>query len=655
MGAITVSLEDATVRFGETAALTGVTATFTSGTITALIGADGAGKSTLLRLLAGRLALHGGAASGLPVARRDVGYQPADSGVWRNLSVAENVEFVTRAYGLDPRAARPRSDELLRRAGLDHVADRVTGRLSGGMRQKLGVLLATVHEPGLVLLDEPTTGVDPISRAELWGLIAGAAADGATVVFATTYLDEAERASRLLLLGDGEVLADGSPDEIVAQTPGTIWQAPVARAQARTELASPDAWRRADTVYRWEEGPRRPDGFERAPGDLENTSIALLLRRGDDTPEFADAASAVPAGRGSGPLVAAASLTRSYGSFTALDAVSLRVDAGEVVGLLGGNGAGKTTLMRLLLGLEQPSAGRASLFGERPSLATRRRIGYVAQGIGLYPSLSAEENLDFAASVYGVPVGIRARDFARTLGRGPVGALPLGTRRILAYLAAVGHDPELLVLDEPTSGMDALSRARLWRDLRGCADRGVGVLVTTHYMQEAAQCDRLVVLTAGRVAAAGTVAEVTGGGRLEETMRRARRSPRERGPGGGQEGEGQSEIEHEAGLGEGAADGAVPDEVHDIPHRVPERGDRGEDDGPGRTGHHRGQSDGAVERETQSLRAHVSASRAGGAEKSQDRQPDAQDEQGGGGIEPGEPGEHHRGGGDRDHDPHAAS
>lgn len=507
-----IRLDKASVCFGDQTAVADFSGEFTPGTITALVGGDGAGKSTLLKLLAGRLTLHSGTSEGLPVDPRTIGYQTADSGVWRNLSVAENIEFVARVYGLTPDETRTRSGELLARAGLAHVSDRLAGRLSGGMRQKLGVILATLHQPGLVLLDEPTTGVDPISRAELWSLIAGAAADGATVVFATTYLDEAERASRLFLLGDGHLLAAGTPDEVIAHTPGVIWQAPITLDAARRELASPHAWRRATTVYLWDAAPHgeQPQGFETAPGDLENTSIALLLDKDGDTavglPESASGGLRVTAGS---PLVEAVEVTRNYGSFTALGGVSLSVRAGEIVGLLGGNGAGKTTLMRILLGLETPTSGVARLFGQKPSLKTRRRIGYLAQGLGLYASLSAMENLEFAASVYGVTVSERVRVFAENFGKAPISSLPLGAKRIIAYLAACVHHPELLVLDEPTSGMDSLTRARLWRDLQASADKGTGILVTTHYMQEAAQCDRLVLLTAGHVTAAGTVAEIT--------------------------------------------------------------------------------------------------------------------------------------------------
>lgn len=370
-----------------------------------------------------------------------------------------------------------------------------------------------------MLLDEPTTGVDAISRVELWSLIASIAADGATVVFSTTYLDEAERATRLYLLGDGQLLGSGTPDDVISQTPGTIWQVPFTSVRAQQVLDVGGAWRRGETIYLWEpEGnSQTPVGFEVAGADLENTSIALLLERTRD-PRDADQQVAIPLRESkrrpenisSSSLVEARDVTRRYGTFSALDDVSLDVRPGEIVGLLGGNGAGKTTLMRILLGLENPSSGRATLFGQAPSLESRRRIGYVAQGLGLYPALSAIENLEFAASVQNVLVGEQVRDFALRYGSSPIASLPLGAKRILAYLAASLHDPELLVLDEPTSGMDGLTRARLWRDLRTSADRGTGILVTTHYMQEAAQCDRLVVLTAGHVTASGTLSEITG-------------------------------------------------------------------------------------------------------------------------------------------------
>ena len=526
---VPVVLTGATVTFGTTVALAGVNASFDPGTVTALVGGDGAGKSTLLRVLAGRIHPTAERMEGLPSRPQDragVGYQPAGSGVWPNLTVAENVEFVVRVFGGASRRMRTSADDLIALAGLEPARDRVAGRLSGGMRQKLGVVMALVHDPGLVLLDEPTTGVDPISRTELWTLVAGAAAGGATVVMATTYLDEARRATRLLLLDAGRVLAQGTGDQVIAQSPGTVWQAPADQDAGRRALASPRAWRRATTVHLWtpDEHSPAPAGFTRAPRDLESASIAAILGAREERASHADAATTPPADDGaldppsrsattdpSTDVVHAHEITRTYGAVTALDDVSLGMRPGRILGLLGGNGAGKTTLIRILMGVETPTSGTATVLGGPPSMEARRRIGYVAQGLGLYPSLSAMENLEFVASIHGVPVTERARAFARGLGRAPVARLPLGVQRVLACVAAVVHDPDVLVLDEPTSGMDALSRARLWRDLRAWADRGTAVLVTTHDMREAAQCDQLVILTAGRVTGAGTPTSITEG------------------------------------------------------------------------------------------------------------------------------------------------
>ena len=515
---VKITASHATVKLSGRVVIDGFSGSFESGMVTAMIGGDGAGKSTLLKVLTGRVDLADGSISGLILDRNRIGYRPSESGVWGNLSVAENIEFVSRVYHLPRDESRERAERLLRRAGLSDVTHRLAGRLSGGMRQKLGVVLATLHQPDLVLLDEPTTGVDPISRAELWELIASIAADDAAVVFSTTYLDEAERANNLFLLDQGRVLAEGTPDEVIDHCPGKLWQAPAELGSAQRALQSDRAWRRGNTVYVWsnDTASNAPVGFATAPNDLENTSIALMLEAGGD------ASDKFPSTRVEGPQdrprettnalpVKVESVSRKYGSFTALKDVSLTVESGEIVGLLGGNGAGKTTLMRLILGLESPTTGRATLFGNHPSLESRRHIGYVAQGLGLYPDLSPIENLEFAASAHGVRIRADLREYAASFGKSPTGDLPLGTRRILAYLAASVHQPNLLILDEPTSGMDALARARLWKDLRNCANLGVSILITTHYMQEAAQCDRLTMLSAGQVAASGTVDDITAG------------------------------------------------------------------------------------------------------------------------------------------------
>lgn len=563
MSGVTVTLNRVDVSFGTTRALCSFSAVFEPGKVTALTGGDGAGKSTLLKLLAGRVHSDAGSVSGLP-PKEEIGYQPADSGVWRDMSVEENLRFVAGVYKMDPSHARDRIEALMASAGLTMARTRIGRNLSGGMRQKLGFIMAALHEPDLLLLDEPTTGVDPASREDIWTLISSQAADGRTVVFATTYLDEAERSSTLLLMNKGRALADGTSVRVCAHAPGSLWQGPLAlgreltavstfgsRPQDRPASLSFHNWRRADTAYIWTAPADRrvPDGFTRCDFDLENASIAYLLnddegankeedrssRQADGTPgrtmeahsQAGSATSEMPSPTTSAsmqartaawpprpaadarPLLRADSVVKRFGSFTALHGVSLEVMPGQVIGLIGGNGAGKTTLMRILLGLEQVNHGSATLLGASPNLDSRRHIGYVPQGMGLYPTMTARENVRFAAQVYGVRPLQWTVDFARSLGRTPTGSLPLGSQRLLAYAVAVGHGPELLILDEPTSGMDPVSRMRLWRELHRQADLGVGVLVTTHYMSEAGQCDRCVILSHGRVQTQGTVDEIT--------------------------------------------------------------------------------------------------------------------------------------------------
>lgn len=532
MESVSISLDQVTVRRRGRVVVDRFSGSFEPGTVTALIGGDGAGKSTLLKVLAGRIAYDhadgpGASTSPLAVDRRHIGYQSADAGVWRNLSVDENIQFVARAHSISTQRCRDRAEALLTLAGLGEASSRLAGQLSGGMRQKLGVVLASFHQPGLLLLDEPTTGVDPLSRADLWTLIADAAAGGATVVLTTTYLDEAERATRLYLLDDGRLLATGSRDEVIDHAPGRIWQAPATKSTARAVLASPNAWRRGDTIHWWQASSDHaaPAGFRPSDPDLEDACIALhLAAEATDTtpmpprdgvaPRIHARATLVdtptPVSHEATPLANAVGIVRRYGPLTALAGVSLAVAPGEIVGLLGGNGAGKTTLIRILLGLETTTDGRAELFGQQPSRSSRRRLGYVSQGLGLYPSLSALANLEFAAQVHGSVVTDYARAIAAEAGSVPIAQVSLGVRRMVAYLAAVGHDPDLLVLDEPTSGMGSLARTRLWRELREHSDQGAGVLVTTHHMQEAAQCDRLVILSAGHVVAAGTAEQITG-------------------------------------------------------------------------------------------------------------------------------------------------
>ena len=489
-----------TVRFGERLALDDVTLRTGPGQVVAVVGGDGAGKTTLLRTITGRVIPSTGVVTA--PERDDIGYQPSTSGAWGQLTVDENLDLVAGAYRLRGREALARRERLLEAAGLMPARSRLAAELSGGMRQKLGFCMAMLHSPALLVLDEPSTGVDPVSRVELWGLITEAAADGAGVVLSTTYLDEAERVHDVLVLDAGIPLLQGTPGSVVASAPGTV-----TLVDAPTEPAL--AWRRGQAWHQWHPGPAAAGDSVIAP-DMEDAVVAAALDRRRPT---ATAGTARPRRTATDPaesrLAFAHHVSRRFGDDLAVDDVTMTVGSGEIVGLIGANGAGKTTLIRMQLGLLLATAGDVTLFGQPPSRDTRRRLGYVPQGLGLYRDLTVTENLRFVSQAYGEPAS--TPDDLEGVADELVADIGLGRQRQLAFACALSHRPELLVLDEPTSGVDPISRARLWDTIHDQADSGVGVLVSTHYMQEAEQCDRLVLLDLGRVVAEGTTADIVAG------------------------------------------------------------------------------------------------------------------------------------------------
>ena len=557
------------LSYGTTLALDGVSLAASPGEVTAVVGGDGAGKTSLLRCLAGALRPDSGEIR--TPGKQRTGYLSAGSGIYPDLTVAENLAFRASAYGRTGAEVAARVAELTKLAGLADARDRLAGQLSGGMRQKLGVISALVHRPDLLVLDEPSTGVDPVSRSDLWWLIASAAADGAAVILATTYLDDAQRAGTVLVLDAGRTLAAGTPEQIVAAMPGSLCSV----TERPEGAAAQRSWRRGTSWRLWsppggaaDSGggqPGPPTSAEIVEPDLQDAvTVAALARELEERPPAEtplqptgparraadrDAAAsssaavshaAVSHSTGAdhaASLAQTVSVTRRFGAFTAVDDVSIDVRPGEIVGLLGANGAGKTTLIRMLLGLLPATAGEVLLLGQPPSRSTRRRIGYVPQGLGLYEDLTAAENMAFAAAVYasaGRSSAGRSSAGQRSAGRNsagqqsmdsadgmpplalggrdslPVGQLPLGLQRRVAFTQALAHRPELLVLDEPTSGVDPLGRARLWQTIASAVDAGAGALVSTHYMEEAGECDRLIIMADGRVVATGTAAEIIG-------------------------------------------------------------------------------------------------------------------------------------------------
>jgi ABC-2 type transport system ATP-binding protein len=522
------------------------------GTLTALVGPDGAGKTTLIRLVAGLIAPDSGALRVLDIdvttdpqaVQERIGYMPQKFGLYEDLSVQENLDLYADLHGIGVAERRRQYPRLLDMTALAPFTRRLAGQLSGGMKQKLGLACTLVRSPELVLLDEPTVGVDPLSRRELWDIILNLVRnEGLTVLLSTSYLDEAERCGHVVMLHAGRVLAQGTPEEITAAArersfivdppPGQTARGLQARLLEEPSVidAVPEAGRvrvvRADgTTGEVSSGLLAGAKVEPVSPRFEDAFMVVLRQAVDDPPTSGMKPRHAIAPISGELAVEVRDLVRKFGSFTAVDHVSFEVRRGEVFGLLGPNGAGKTTTFRMLCGLLPVTSGALQVAGadlRHARASARQRIGYVAQKFSLYGQLSVIENLEFFASAYGLR-GRRKQDrIAWALQRFELGRyarlasgqLPGGYKQRLAMAAALLHEPEILFLDEPTSGADPLARREFWQRITVLAESGVTVIVTTHFMEEAEYCDRVVILDAGRILAQGTPAEVRARGRSD--------------------------------------------------------------------------------------------------------------------------------------------
>ena len=526
-------------------ALDGVSLELAKGTLMALVGPDGAGKTTLIRLITGLMTPDSGTLEvlGRPLPanaaeiQTRIGYMPQKFGLYEDLSVQENLDLYADLHGVDMATRKPRYEQLLSMTALAPFTKRLAGRLSGGMKQKLGLACTLVRSPELLVLDEPTVGVDPLSRRELWEIITNLVSrEQLAVLVSTAYMDEAEKCGSVMVLRDGKVVAQGTPDSIRNIATGHSYLARPAKDQRARSLQARliDSPRITDAVPEgglvryvsvekadnasivelqgvevYETAPRLEDGFMKIlHGNVQKSVAGSDFKLGktfDITTHDT--------------VIRVDDLVRMFGDFSAVDHVSFEVHRGEVFGLLGPNGAGKTTTFRMLCGLLPATSGHLEVAGMDLRVAradARQKLGYVAQKFSLYGQLSVMENLEFFARAYGLHNTRKSNRIEwvmqhfelSELARLPAQQLPGGYKQRLAMASALLHEPEILFLDEPTSGADPLARREFWRRITALSEQGVTIVITTHFMEEAEYCDHIVIQDAGKVLAKGTPAEV---------------------------------------------------------------------------------------------------------------------------------------------------
>lgn len=537
-------------------ALSGVSLTVRTGSLTAIIGPDEAGKTTFMRLVCGLLKSDAGSLSVLgmdvashPQAVQDhIGYMPQEFGLYEDLSVQENLDLYANLHAVPQAVRQERFKKLLDLTGLSPFTKRMAGKLSGGMKQKLGLACTLVSMPPLLLLDEPTVGVDPLSRRELWQILDTLSASGSlTILVATAYLEEAEHCHDVYILHKGHILAQGAPDTLchyaqgrcyVVRPPENVPPRLIQAALIDETEAVADAVPEGGAV-RFSLTPQASLKDLALPGltvtavpaRLEDSFMSLLRQQEPSLPSHYSrpdmtAAKRVETGR---KIIEVRDIVRRFGDFIAVNHTSFSVYEGEIFGLLGPNGAGKSTTFRMLCGLLPVSSGQISVAGVNLRTAraqARAHIGYVAQKFSLYTTLSVEENLRFFGSAY----SLRGRRLDQRIEavieefdlsgfrHMPAGSLPGGYKQRLSMAAALLHEPPILFLDEPTSGIDPLARRLFWRQITDLSAKGTTIIVTTHFMEEAEYCDRIMIQDRGQLIAIGTPSAIRKQGGNSPTM-----------------------------------------------------------------------------------------------------------------------------------------
>lgn len=541
-----------TKTYGSFTAVHGICFDVLPGEIFGLIGPDGAGKTTTFHILGGVMEASGGEIDvlGQPPrkARLEIGYLTQQFSLYLDLSIDENLRYSAGLHQVPDAVFHARRERYLRLMGLDRIGSRLAGQLSGGMKQKMALCCALIAQPRILLLDEPTTGVDPVSRREFWDVLAALAAGGMTIVVATPYLDEAERCNRIALMYEGHIREIGTLPQLranlglqrlevrtpdIAAAEQVLW---AQREQVATRVADvqtfgdridvlvPEAEQDAPRIRQLLNQHRiAPTSIEASDVTLENVFVTRLRQQGSDPLFIAFPRAKVNLNRSTHmqPSIAigAYDLSKTFGNFQAVKQVNLEIGYGEIYGLLGANGAGKTTTIKMLCGLLEASSGKMALAGQTRNLRNpklRQRIGYMSQKFTLYDDLSVVENLAFYCGVYGVPQSWRQRkidwvlETCGLLGQEHMitGKLPGGWKQRVAFGASVMHEPDILFLDEPTSGVDPLARRQFWRLINDFARQGTAILVTTHYLEEAEQCNRMGFMVAGEMVLQGSPSEI---------------------------------------------------------------------------------------------------------------------------------------------------